>query len=137
MNLRRRAVLGATVLSLLSLSGCGFGDLNSMSLPGDKGVGAHSYTVHVELRNALNLVPNSPVEMSDVVVGTIRSINLDGYRPMATISLEDSVQVPQNVSARIAQTSLLGSKHIDLIPPAATDAVGRLHAGSNGCLPRD
>lgn len=128
--MRTRAAAGASLVGLMALSGCGFGNLNSMALPGDKGVGENSYVVHVQLRNALNIVPNSPVQLNDVVVGTIRSIDLNGYRPVATISLEDSVKLPENVSARIAQTSLLGAKHIDLIAPPSGQGVGRLHDGS-------
>jgi phospholipid/cholesterol/gamma-HCH transport system substrate-binding protein len=136
MMTRARATLLAVLAGTTMLSGCTYENLNSVTLPGDKGVGDDSFTIQVELRNALNIVPNSPVRVSDVNVGTIRSIRLDGYQPVATISLDDSVKLPENVSVRVGQTSLLGAKHIELIEPAAGTEQGELADGSTIPLER-
>lgn len=129
-NHKLKAGLATSVLGVLLLSGCSYESLNSLPLPGDKGIGSGSYTVKVDLRNALNLVPNSPVLVDDINIGTIRAVALDGYTPVATLSLEGNVSLPENVSAKIAQTSLLGAKHIELTAPPANEAVGHLHEGS-------
>jgi len=124
---RAAALLSAL---LMALSACGYENLNSLSLPGDKGVGDDSYTVRVHLANALNIVPNTPVRVADLNVGTIREIELVDNQPVVTISLDDSVQLPANVTAKIGQTSLLGAKHIELLPPPAGQERGELRDGS-------
>lgn len=128
---RRRlkaAALGAAVL--IGTTGCsGYENLNSLSLPGGKGMGPGAYTVRVELANGLNLVPNTPVMVGDINVGTIRSIELDGWTAEATISLEPDVKLPENAIATIGQTSLLGAKHIELAPPTREAPTGALHDG--------
>lgn len=137
MNYKKRsAVVVAAVVGATVFTGCSYENLNSLALPGDKGVGEHAYTVKIRLRNALNLVPNSPVRVADVNVGTIRAVELDGYQPVATISLADTVKLPENVVARIGQTSLLGAKHIELIEPAPGSERGQLHDGSTIPLER-
>lgn len=129
MKARLRYGLALAALAGVSAtSACGYENLNSLALPGDKGVGEHSYTIRVELRDALNIVPNSPVRVDDVNVGTIRSVELVGYQPIATISVDDSVRLPANVSAKIGQTSLLGAKHIELLRPSK-GAMGTLGDG--------
>jgi phospholipid/cholesterol/gamma-HCH transport system substrate-binding protein len=47
-----------------------------------------------------------------------------------TMSLNGDVLLPANATAKVGQTSLLGSKHIELSPPTNVPAEGRLHAGS-------
>ncbi|MCW2751516.1 MAG: virulence factor Mce family protein [Aeromicrobium sp.] len=136
MTKRRLALTAAVVVATTTFTGCSYENLNSLALPGDKGVGDGSYTVRLQLRNALNLVPNSPVMVSDVNVGTIRSVELDGYQPVATISLDGAVKLPENVTAKIGQTSLLGAKHIELIEPPVGEQKGTLHDGSTIPLSR-
>jgi phospholipid/cholesterol/gamma-HCH transport system substrate-binding protein len=48
---------------------------------------------------------------------------------MVTINLEKSVVLPDNVSAGIRQTSLLGEKYVLLESPPPSQAVGRLSSG--------
>ncbi|MFC7500625.1 MCE family protein [Nocardioides sp. GCM10030258] len=115
---------------LVLFTACGYENLNSLSLPGSKGVGENSFRVRVELSNALNIVPNTPVRVADVNVGTIQEIELVDNLPVLTISLDDSVELPANVTARIGQTSLLGAKHIELIPPPPGKEDGVLAEGS-------
>jgi phospholipid/cholesterol/gamma-HCH transport system substrate-binding protein len=113
-----------------ALSACDYENLNSVTLPGAKGTGDDSYEVRIHVRNALNIVPNSPVRVEDLNVGTIRSIDLVENKPVVTISLDDSVELPANVTAKIGQTSLLGAKHIELISPPEAQGRGRLADGS-------
>ncbi|AEH10026.1 MCE family protein [Candidatus Protofrankia datiscae] len=128
---RRRWVALVTAAAMTAvLTGCGFESLNSFHLPGTKGSGPGSYTVRIELRNALNVVPNTPVMVDDVTVGTIRSVELKDWTAVVTVSLDKDVVLPENATATIGQTSLLGAKHIELAPPTQDEPVGRLHDGS-------
>ncbi len=46
------------------------------------------------------------------------------------LALDKNVVLPANSTAKVAQTSLLGSLHIDLVAPKEKPATGRLHDGS-------
>jgi phospholipid/cholesterol/gamma-HCH transport system substrate-binding protein len=85
--------------------------------------------VKLEMANVGDLVPNNPVRLNDVTVGTIRSIQLDGWHALVTISLNPDVRLPANVTARIGQASLLGAKYIELAQPAEGET-GRLAPGA-------
>ncbi len=123
-------MLITAVAMTVTLTGCGFENLNSFHLPGGKGGGPGSYTVRVELRNALNLVPNTPVLVDDVNVGTIRSVELKDWNAVVIVSLGKDVVLPENVTATVGQTSLLGAKHLELAAPSQEKPVGQLHDGS-------
>lgn len=64
---------------------------------------------------ALNV--NSRVRVADVEVGTVRRIELRDWTPVLTLALEPGIELPTNTIARIGQTSLLGSQHVELDPP--------------------
>ncbi len=65
---------------------------------------------------ALNV--NSRVRVADVYVGRVRSIELKNWIATLTLDMEPNVTLPENVLAKIGQTSLLGSQHVQLdLPP--------------------
>ncbi len=65
---------------------------------------------------ALNV--NSRVRVADVYVGRVRSIELKNWVATLTLDLEPTVKLPENALAKIGQTSLLGSQHVQLdMPP--------------------
>ncbi|MBI3212996.1 MAG: MCE family protein [Mycobacterium sp.] len=118
------------------LAGCSFGGLNSLDMPGTKGHGPGSYLVTVELPDVATLPQNSPVMVDDVTVGSVSGIEAmqrpDGtFYAAVKMSLDSDVNLPANSTARVAQTSLLGSQHIELSPPATEPAQGRLAEGAN------
>lgn len=132
----RKALAAGSLIALVSVTGCAsYQNLNSLSLPGTKGTGPESYSVRIEVKNALNIVPNSPVRVGDLNVGTIRSIELDGWTPVVTVSLGNDVDLPANATAKIGQSSLLGAKHIELQPPQDNAPKGRL--GDGDVIPRE
>ena len=65
----------------------------------------------------LALNANSRVRVADVFVGRVRKIELKNWVPLLTVDLEPGVQLPSNALARIGQTSLLGSQHVELDEP--------------------
>ena len=130
MRISRPLASTAAIVSMaLGLSACGYTDLNSLTLPGVKGAGHNSYAVTIEFNNTQDLVTNSPVRVGDLNVGTVRSIELKGYQPMVTVSLDGDVVLPANAEAKIGQTSLLGAKHVEIDPPAGAKPLGRLKDG--------
>jgi phospholipid/cholesterol/gamma-HCH transport system substrate-binding protein len=129
----RVTVLGS---GALMLAGCSFGGLNSLNMPGTRGHGSGSFTITVELPDVATLPQNSPVMVDDVTVGSVSGIEAvqreDGtFYAAAQLSLDSNVDLPDNSTARVAQTSLLGSQHIELISPVDDAAAGRLRDGSN------
>jgi len=64
--------------------------------------------------NTMALNGNSRVLVADVFVGTVRSIDLKNWVATLTVDLDTSVKLPKNATAKIGQTSLLGSQHIEL-----------------------
>jgi phospholipid/cholesterol/gamma-HCH transport system substrate-binding protein len=117
------------------LAGCEFGGLNSIALPGTAGHGAGAYSITVELADVATLPQNSPVMVDDVTVGSVSGIAA-AQRPDGTfyaavkLALDRSVVLPANSTAKVAQTSLLGSQHIDLVRPQHQPPIGRLVNGS-------
>ena len=115
------------VAGVLTLSGCKFQGAASFPLPG--GVGGNGYQVKIEFDDVLDLVPQSAVKVNDVTVGSVKDIELSkgGYTAIVTVGLENSVVLPENTTASLRQTSLLGEKFVSLEAP--TDATGRLRSG--------
>lgn len=135
---RRGAVLGA---GTLLLSGCQFGGLNSLNMPGTAGHGPGSYSITVQLPDVTTLPQNSPVMVDDVTVGSVSGIQAvqqpDGsFYAAVKLSLDGHVHLPANAVAKVAQTSLLGSQHIELAEPTDQPPVGRLTAGDEIPLSR-
>ncbi|WP_197417556.1 MCE family protein [Mycobacterium sp. GA-2829] len=134
----RSMALGGGVLLL---AGCQFGGLNSLNMPGTAGHGAGAYKITVQLPDVATLPQNSPVMVNDVTVGSVSGIDAvqrsDGtFYAAVQVSLDGDVDLPQNATAKVAQTSLLGSQHIELAAPKDEPAVGRLKDGSQIPLDR-
>ena len=67
-----------------------------MPLPGGAEVGDNPYTVTVEFRDVLDLVPQSAVKVDDVTVGKVEDISLEGYTAEVTVELPQDVELPDN-----------------------------------------
>jgi phospholipid/cholesterol/gamma-HCH transport system substrate-binding protein len=116
----RRRTWQSTVLLLAAmlLSSCGWHGISNVSLPGGPGSGSGAYTVYVQMPDTLAIDGNSRVMVADVFVGSIRKIELKNWVATLTLGLEKNIKLPKNTTAKIGQTSLLGSQHIELAPPA-------------------
>lgn len=120
-------VLGTVVA--LSGAGCTWEGLNSLPLPGAQGKGEGAYEITIEMPNVTTITRNSPVRVNDVNVGSITDMRVDDYTAIVTVSLNEEVRLPANAHAKIGQTSLLGSQHLELFPPPDGDDEGTLSAG--------
>ncbi|OBC16468.1 mammalian cell entry protein [Mycobacterium sp. 852013-50091_SCH5140682] len=132
MSSRTVAIGCGTVL----LAGCQFGGLNSLNMPGTAGHGAGSFTVTVELPDVATLPQNSPVMVDDVTVGSVSGVDAmqrpDGsFYAAVQLSLDGNVKLPANATAKVAQTSLLGSQHVELSAPVNEPGEGQLRQGAN------
>jgi phospholipid/cholesterol/gamma-HCH transport system substrate-binding protein len=127
----RTVAIGSGVVLL---AGCQFGGLNSLNMPGTAGHGAGAYSIAVELPDVATLPQNSPVMVDDVTVGSVSGVEAvqrtDGsFYAKLQLSLDRNVKLPANATVKVAQTSLLGSQHIELSAPVDQPAVGELRDG--------
>ncbi|MCV7053667.1 virulence factor Mce family protein [Mycolicibacterium gilvum] len=116
-TLAKRAVaLGAAALVLTS---CGsWKGIANIPLPGGPGTGSERTTIYVQMPDTLALNVNSRVRVADVYVGRVRAIELRNWVATLTLDLEPNIALPVNTQAKIGQTSLLGSQHVQLdLPP--------------------
>ncbi|BBX96334.1 virulence factor Mce family protein [Mycobacterium lacus] len=108
------ALLGAAV----AVTSCAnWRGIANVPMPGGPGSGRGSYTVYVQMPDTLALNDNSRVRVADVFVGTVRAIQLKNWVATLTLRLDKSVKLPKNATAKIGQTSLLGSQHVELAAP--------------------
>lgn len=116
--MRHRAWQGLVLLVLaLLLSSCGWRGISNVAIPGGPGTGPGSYTIYVQMPDTLAINGNSRVMVADVWVGSIRAIKLKNWVATLTLSLKKDVTLPKNATAKIGQTSLLGSQHVELAAP--------------------
>lgn len=129
----KRLVAGTVCAAALALgvAGCSnWRGLNSVSLPGTEGGGPGAFDIQVQMPDITNLQPNSRVRVADVTVGTVTKVERQDWHALLTLRLNAEVNLPANATATIGQTSLLGSLHVELAPPAGIAPQGRLHQGS-------
>ena len=117
--IRHRAWQGLVLLvAALVLSSCGWRGISNVAIPGGPGTGGDSYTIYVQVPDTLAINGNSKVMVADVYVGSIRSIDLKNWIATLKLGVDKSVKLPKNAIAKIGQTSLLGSQHVELAAPA-------------------
>ncbi|AHC23366.1 MULTISPECIES: virulence factor Mce family protein [Actinomycetes] len=108
----------ALAVAGLMLTGCGqWRGIANVPLPGGPGTQNGSTTIYIQMPETLALNANSRVRVADVFVGRVRKIELKNWTPLLTVDLEPGVELPKNALARIGQTSLLGSQHVELDEP--------------------
>ncbi|HEY2502910.1 MAG TPA: virulence factor Mce family protein [Mycobacterium sp.] len=111
---RRGLVL---LLAALVLVSCDWRGIANLALPVGRGTGSKHLTIYVQMPDTLALNTNSRVRVADVWVGTVRDIRLKNWIATLTLDVDPSVQLPANATAKIGQTSLLGTQHVELAAP--------------------
>lgn len=130
ISIRRLSACTALTLGVaVTATGCRFDGINSIPLPGNA-VSGDTYEVTVELADIQNLVGNSPVKAGNVIVGNIARIGGENWIARLTLELRADAQIPANVGAKLAQTSVLGSQYLELSVPSGEQPVGTLTEGA-------
>ncbi|ORV50984.1 mammalian cell entry protein [Mycolicibacter engbaekii] len=121
------------LMAALTLSSCSsWRGIANVPLPGGPGSGPGAYTVYVQVPDTLALNGNSRVLVADVFVGAVERIELKNWIATLKLRLNKDVHLPRNATAKIGQTSLLGSQHIELTAPANPE--GELRNGDTIAL---
>jgi phospholipid/cholesterol/gamma-HCH transport system substrate-binding protein len=105
------------LLAAVVLSSCTWRGIANVPLPGGPGTGPDHTTIYVQMPDTLALNVNSRVRVADVFVGSVRAIELKNWIAVLTLDIEPTVKLPANATAKIGQTSLLGTQHIELAAP--------------------
>ena len=119
MNAARRYGWRSLVLvvTAMVLTSCGWRGIANVPLPGGPGSGKDKMTIYVQMPDTLALNVNSRVRVADVYVGSVKNIELKNWVPTLTLDLQPGIKLPANAIARIGQTSILGTQHVELDPP--------------------
>ncbi|MFC5832054.1 MCE family protein [Nonomuraea insulae] len=78
-------------------------------------------TLNAVFDDVQSLVAGHSVQISDVRVGTVTGIELQGYRAKVTMSIQSAHRVPEGSTATVAKTSVLGENYVLLSPPPGKD----------------
>jgi len=126
----RRPIRLLALLACLALTaGCEWRGLNSLELPGTHGRGDDAFAVTIEMPDVTTIERNSRVRVGDVTVGRVADLRLGDGHAVVTVMVDGDTVLPENTVAKIGQTSLLGSAHVELSPPLDEPARGRLGDG--------
>ena len=130
MGIRWYRAVVTVMMCAAVVSGCGWRGVNSLPLPGTEGNGPGSFEIRAQLPDVTNIQQNSRVRVGDVTVGHVTRLERQGWHALVTMRLDGNVDLPANATAKVGQTSLLGSLHIELAPPVDTVPEGKLRDGS-------
>jgi phospholipid/cholesterol/gamma-HCH transport system substrate-binding protein len=115
---RRWAWQGLVLLvAALVLSSCGWRGISNVEIPGGPGSGSGAMTIYVQVPDTLAINGNSKVMVADVFVGSIKAIQLKNWIATLTLGIDKNTKLPKNAIAKIGQTSLLGSQHVEIASP--------------------
>lgn len=115
----RRAAL--VLAAVLALAAC---DPQTATAPtGDLTLVAHFDDVQ-------DLTRGHTVQVANVIVGSVRSVELDGHEALVTMSIVDDQEVPEGTRAIVRRTSFLGEFFVDLVFPDGGDGGPFLASGA-------
>jgi phospholipid/cholesterol/gamma-HCH transport system substrate-binding protein len=134
-RLRRMGAVALVGVLLSATTACDFDGAYDLPLPAGVELGEDPFEVTAEFRDVISLVPKSEVRVDDVAVGQITDVRRSGWHAEVTMQLQKDVRLPDNAIAEIRQTSLLGEKYVELVPPAGAGS-GRLSDGDHIPLTR-
>ena len=99
------------------LTSCTWRGIANVPLPVGHGAASGHMTIYVQMPDTLALNTNSRVRVADVWVGTVRDIRLKNWIATLTLDVDPAVRLPANATAKVGQTSLLGTQHVELAAP--------------------
>ena len=111
----RRTVetLTGVAVILLTLAFLFFGLSQRETLSGEG-----TYPIVAVFDNASGIAPGAEVRLSGVLIGSVKSMELDTetFYAEVTLDIDDSILLPADTSARVLSDGLLGGAYISLTP---------------------
>lgn len=74
-------------------------------------------TLYATFDDVQDLARGHFVEISDVPVGSVGDLQLDGHRVRVRLDVDEDRAIPAGTQAVIRRTSLLGANFVELVPP--------------------
>ncbi len=105
---QRTTAVQVTLCLLILLGGCAY--KTTAGITGDR-------TFHATFDDVQHLVVGHTVRLSDVGVGTVTSVDLDGFDAVIDFKVENGRDLPMGTTASISATSLLGENYVRLTLP--------------------
>jgi len=93
--------------------------------------GAETIEVTAAFDDVGDMATGAPVTMSDIRVGKVSAIRLEGTEAVATLELDPEANIPADVVARARRTSVLGERIVDLVVPEGGSSDELLADGSD------
>lgn len=90
------------------------------------------YSIYASFDTVAGLDTRATVRLAGVSIGYVKSIRLEGHRPVVEMALEPWAKVPVASKATLSSLGLLGEKYIEILP--GPDASSVKPGGSIGCL---
>ena len=128
--MRRTVAAALCIVCIAAVPACEWRGLNSFRLPGTAGGGPGAYTIQAQMPDVVTIQENTRVRVNDVNVGNVTKIEVQDWHALVTMRINGDIRLPANSTAKLGQTSLLGSMHIELAPPKDEAPVGELKNGS-------
>ncbi|MFD4369044.1 MCE family protein [Rhodococcus sp. NPDC058521] len=110
----RAALRAAAACMVLSTAGCGLG---LQQLPVGHTADGEDYRVTAHLASADNLMRGTEVRLGQQVIGRVHDLDTDGSHAAVELSLQQAVQLPENVGLRIELPSALGDPFVRVLQP--------------------
>ena len=87
--------------------------------------GGSGYEITAEFDDASGVTPGTDVRMAGVKIGTVLSQYLDPktYFAKVVLSVDNSIELPSDTSARIVPEGLLGGNFVELEPGGDTEMI--------------
>ncbi len=131
--MRHLRILLTMLVVVAAAAACSLPGINSLPVPGAEGTDSGSYQISAVIPSAAGLVPNAPVMMNDVTVGSVGRISVQDWNAEVPIRLNAGTKVRKGSYVMVGMTSVLGSSHLAIIEPATSD--GYLAPGDQIPLP--
>lgn len=111
---RRRVRAGVATVALVAVLGAACSPQTATAPTGRT-------TLYASFDDAQDLTAGHKVQISNVPAGSVRAVELDGYRARVRLSIVDGRRIPVGTTAVIRRTSLLGEHFVDLVFPDRPD----------------
>jgi phospholipid/cholesterol/gamma-HCH transport system substrate-binding protein len=73
-----------------------------------------AYDVTAEFRDAAGLQADNQVRVAGIKVGTVSDVQLQGDRVVATLEIDNGIEIPADAFAEIKLATILGTKFVDI-----------------------
>lgn len=86
--------------------------------------GGHYYQVHARFNRTDGLLVGDLVRLAGMDIGRVVNAKLDeNYKALLTLEIKDKVKIPDDSSAAIVSSGIMGSKYIEIEPGGSEDNI--------------